>query len=359
MNVQERIYYLLDRYTLDQCSDAEKEELEMYMNSNQYDAIFEKHIEMNLHASSVPAESIAADRSEVVMQRLRNKINQPVKHRISFKRRAIRFAAAAIIIVLVAAGVFIVYNPSAAGQKYPVSLLGNKSRQVVNNGTQPMQVLLEDGSEVMLQPAASLTYPLHFEDKKREVLLKGNAFFHITKNPEKHFFVYHGNLITEVLGTSFTIDLSGKTQHVEVIQGKVQVYENKAFAKAGTKQDTGNGVIITSNQKVEYTEEQGTFNTAVVKIPLPVTNDTEGKGETVAADFFNIKTGSLLDITRKLQDTYGIKIMLEDPGLNDCLFSGDISNQNLFEKLDILCKAMGISYAVNGTTILLKGEGCN
>ena len=359
MNVQERIFYLLDRYTLDQCTDEEKEELEMYMNSNQYDAVFEKHIEMNLRAQSIPAKGISADRSEAVMQRLRNKINQPVEHSIPFKRRAIRFAAAAVIILMLGAGIFMLYNRSSGDQKYPLSLLGDKSRKIENKDAEPMQVLLEDGSEVILQPAASLTYPLHFEGKKREVLLRGNALFNITKNPEKHFLVYHGNLITEVLGTSFTIDLDGKKQNVEVIHGKVQVYENKAFAKKGEKQDTGTGVIITPNQKVENTEHQTIFNTSVVKIPLPVTNDSMSKGNSVAADFFNIKTGNLLDITRKLQDTYGIKIVLENEGLNNCLFSGDISNQNLFEKLDILCKAMGISYSVNGTTILLTGKGCN
>lgn len=359
MNVQEKIFYLLDRYTLNQCTDEEKAELEMYMNSNQYDDVFEEHIEKNLRASSLTAASIDADRSAVILQRLRSKISQPVVHKIPLKRRMMKFAAAASVVIVLTAGFFIFYNRSSGDQGYPLSLQGNTSRERVNTGAEPMRISLEDGSEVVLQPAASLTYPPDFNGEKREVLLKGDAFFDIAKNPAKPFLVYHGHLITEVLGTSFTISMHDKKQNVEVLHGKVQVYENKAFAKTGAEQNKNNRVIITPNQETEYSEDQGIFNTSIVKIPLPVVNDSIRKEGLTQADLFNIRTGKLFEIKQKLQDTYGIEIVLDNPELNNCLFSGDISNQNLFEKLDILCKTMGISYSVSGTKIILAGKGCN
>jgi ferric-dicitrate binding protein FerR (iron transport regulator) len=58
---------------------------------------------------------------------------------------------------------------------------------------------------VQLNPNSTISYPEHFGQKTRTVYLKGEAFFNIKRNPAKPFVVHTGDLVTEVLGTSFTI----------------------------------------------------------------------------------------------------------------------------------------------------------
>jgi transmembrane sensor len=49
---------------------------------------------------------------------------------------------------------------------------------------------------------------------------------------------------------------------------------------------------------------------------------------------------------------------VENENLNNCLFTGDLSAQDLYTKLRILTLTINASYEINGTKILLKGEGC-
>ncbi|MEJ0105234.1 MAG: DUF4974 domain-containing protein [Bacteroidota bacterium] len=67
----------------------------------------------------------------------------------------------------------------------------------------------------------------------------------------------------------------------------------------------------------------------------------------------------LSDVLNALQAAYGITIETENNNLNNCHFTGDISRQSLYDKLDILCKSTQCSYEVRGTSIYIRGKGCN
>ncbi|WP_282143878.1 FecR family protein [Cellulophaga baltica] len=90
-------------------------------------------------------------------------------------------------------------------------------------------IVLNDGSLVYLAPNSSLEYPETFKGEQRNVtLLKGNAFFDITKDPKHPFVIQSGKLKTKVLGTSFHIRMEEKECSVAVVTGKVEVrYNNK------------------------------------------------------------------------------------------------------------------------------------
>ena len=74
-----------------------------------------------------------------------------------------------------------------------------------------------------------MEYPETFKGEQRNVtLLKGNAFFDITKDPKHPFVIQSGKLKTKVLGTSFHIRMEEKECSVAVVTGKVEVrYNNK------------------------------------------------------------------------------------------------------------------------------------
>jgi len=85
-------------------------------------------------------------------------------------------------------------------------------------------VKLNDGSLVYLAANSVFKYPEQFNDKTRSVtLLKGNAFFKVSKDPHHPFIITSANIKTRVLGTSFHISLDKGMSSVTVITGHVRV----------------------------------------------------------------------------------------------------------------------------------------
>lgn len=86
-------------------------------------------------------------------------------------------------------------------------------------------VTLNDGTKVMLNANSTLEYPASFDDAEvREVRLKGEAHFEVTKNPHRPFVVKAGEMQTQVLGTIFDVKAYRKdAPKVTLMQGKVKV----------------------------------------------------------------------------------------------------------------------------------------
>lgn len=86
-------------------------------------------------------------------------------------------------------------------------------------------VTLSDGTRMMLNANSTLEYPASFDDAEiREVRLKGEAHFEVTKNPHRPFVVKAGEMQTQVLGTIFDVKAYRKdAPKVTLMQGKVKV----------------------------------------------------------------------------------------------------------------------------------------
>ncbi len=83
---------------------------------------------------------------------------------------------------------------------------------------------LEDGSVMYISELSSVQYPKHFETDKREVNLQGEAFFEISKNKDRPFFIDTELATIEVLGTAFNIDSKSSSYFsLSVKHGEVRV----------------------------------------------------------------------------------------------------------------------------------------
>ena len=102
-------------------------------------------------------------------------------------------------------------------------------------------VTLSDGTRVMLNANSTLEYPASFDDAEvREVRLKGEAHFEVTKNPHRPFVVKAGEMQTQVLGTIFDVKAYRKdAPKVTLMQGKVKV------SNAGTEVEMRPGQTAT------------------------------------------------------------------------------------------------------------------
>lgn len=224
-----------------------------------------------------------------------------------------------------------------------VTTTTNSSITQENLSSKIVQISLEDGSFVQLSPKAKINYPQHFLDDKREVTLEGDAFFDISKNPERPFLITTGNTITKVLGTSFFIRSSKKSKiEVEVKTGRVAVYEKNA------KNKKDNGVLLTPNLKVTFFEDNKLFVTGLVEKPI-----IQEKAIEAQKIDFKFDESPLSEVLAQLEMAYGIEITTDNEKLNHSLLTADISDQDLYTKLDIICTAINAHYEVKGTTILI------
>ena len=298
-----------------------------------------------------------------VVQRLWPKIKEqteplpsavPVRSMPSWKRWLV---AAVIGGALVAGGFLFHRSNSISGTAKPDMVLLHL-KEAVNTGNVRDTVFLADSSMVVLEPGAKLYFEDSFKTAKREVILEGNAFFKVTKNPLSPFYVHSNNIVTQVLGTSFFVKTFGSEDvEVSVRTGKVAVYEDeKAIEKEGRNEES-NGVILKPNQKVIYNRLAHHFRTTLVDAPLPLlkVNKTE---ETITEVNSVFEEAPVAKVLSRLEKAYHIDIDMENEAMANCLFSGDIKGQNLYEQLDIICQAVQATYEVRGTRILVKGTGC-
>lgn len=127
-------------------------------------------------------------------------------------------AAAAVLLIVAAAWYLLQFT---ANQSTPVKdfvTFAATSHEV-------RKVTLPDGSAVILNGNSSVSLAPAFNNKKREVLLNGTAFFQVAKNPDKPFTVISGRVSTTALGTSFYIHQSSNEAPttVSLLTGKVRV----------------------------------------------------------------------------------------------------------------------------------------
>lgn len=220
--------------------------------------------------------------------------------------------------------------------------------ETVNTSANSQRITLPDSSIVTLEEGASIVVSESYGTPNRVVRLKGEAFFEVKPNPRIPFLVYSGDLITEVLGTSFTIrpELKTKTIEVAVTMGKVSVYSGEKDQKKRRR-----GVIVTANQKAVYDAESKTIRQDLVddpKIVVPEAVDT----------VFNFDQTRVKNVLSILRYSYKMEIVVSNPAVNDCLFTGNLNGFDLFQQLNYICDAINAQYEVRGTTIFLTGDGC-
>ncbi|MEH6307551.1 FecR domain-containing protein [Olivibacter sp. CPCC 100613] len=86
-------------------------------------------------------------------------------------------------------------------------------------------LVLPDSTKVWLNASSKLTYTLNSPTKERLVKLEGEAYFEVTKNPNRPFRVESKGQVVEVLGTAFNINSYSDESAVKttLVDGAVRV----------------------------------------------------------------------------------------------------------------------------------------
>lgn len=91
-------------------------------------------------------------------------------------------------------------------------------------------VILEDGTKVTLNAESEIVFPSRFTGERREVDIKGEAFFEVVKDSIRPFVVKVGSSVVTVYGTEFNVNYSNQsTVETFLLEGSVGVaFKNSA-----------------------------------------------------------------------------------------------------------------------------------
>lgn len=297
--------------------------------------------------------------AEFDQQKIWSRINQTLKvEEVSHETVELRLWQrpfikwAACIIVLFGIGSLIwMSNPS--GQVSYKDLLTSFDTQIaliekINTSDRPLKVQLEDGSVIVLEKNSKLSYPVHFNKNIRTVILSGDAFFEIAKDPNKPFYVYANEIVTKVLGTSFRIRAFDNDEKlfVKVCTGRVSVFNQR---RINLSDPETNGLVLVPNQQAIYSRSDENLSKRLVESPVVIAKESP-------TEFNEAPINNVLDA---IENRYGIKIIYNEEVLASCAITTKLIDKSLYDQLDLICKIIGGTYKEVDSQIVIESQGCN
>lgn len=211
---------------------------------------------------------------------------------------------------------------------------GVYNRLVVERGGE-YKLILSDGSEVWVNSATVLEYPVVFSGNRRIVKLNGEAYFKVQADSLRPFIVVvAGGMEVCALGTEFNVNAYAE-RFVEsvLVKGKISV----------GKEDRR--VTLRPAQLAVYDRETGQTDVKDVDIRKYV--DWKS-GEFIFSD------DCLEEIMKKITLWYDCEVVFTDQSLKDMRLSGNMRRYDSVEKiLHYLEITTGAKFAVKGRTIFV------
>lgn len=192
---------------------------------------------------------------------------------------------------------------------------------VYNTMTTPkgrqFQLTLPDGTQVWLNSASSIRFPVTFTGKERRVEIKGEAYFEVAKNAQMPFRLDVGDKMEiEVLGTHFNVQAydNDNTLKTTLLEGSVRVK-----AQPRIQQTNCTTAILTPGQQAQINQ------TAASEKGVSIVNDADI--DQVMAwknGHFNFEGASLEEVMKQLERWYDIEVVYEN-GIPDIAFVGKMT----------------------------------
>lgn len=289
---------------------------------------------------------------EAYWSRLRTRMNGGrARHRYLWSKVAVAAALAGLMamayLYLLVPGVNQLqpaYSETAGASHPEVSTIENRT-QAVRHFT------LSDGSTVSLYPGSALGIADDFDVDERRVTLSGRASFNVSRNVLKPFYVIADEVVTKVLGTTFTVVAypGEKEITVEVSSGAVSVYSHHGESVRELK---GEGVILKPNQQAIYKRSDKKVLRTLVKEPKVILSDKE-------VERIRFEETAVSEIFRVLEKMYGVEIVFDEEAFAACSLTTSVSRNDLYAKMDAICEVTGARYSVEDGRIVIHGTGCN
>lgn len=192
---------------------------------------------------------------------------------------------------------------------------GNGFARIATPRGSRYQILLEDGTQVWLGAASSITYPVTFRGQARTVRLTGEAYFEVVHQAEKPFQVKvmsdKHQLDLTVIGTKFNVNAYPEDQEVQtrVFEGSVKLSSGMYTA------------VLTKGEKV-------VFRNGMLQPKVQNLEEDWMRSGTLHFDNDNIK-----QVMRMLAREYNVEMVYKGRGGKSMYLTGEVSRKNPLKKV--------------------------
>jgi len=277
-------------------------------------------------SGNIKPEPIFVD-TDKAWQKLSSRIEKQEKFETKinkFTRNLLRIAAVFIPLMIIS---YLFFVP-----KNELKTIAFSSKNKIENYNLP------DGSKIELNKNSKIAYLQDFNQTKREIKFKGEAFFKIQPNKQKPFLIKTADVNIKVVGTSFNVNSTENQVVVIVKTGKVLFFRidsitndtNLIALEAGTK-----GIfnkLTKTLEKIDVANENEIFWTSK-KLTFDKTN--------------------LREVVKTLENCYETKIEITNKNIENLHLSASFNNQNIDSVLAIIKTSLNLKISKQNETYLI------
>jgi transmembrane sensor len=201
---------------------------------------------------------------------------------------------------------------------------------VVGDGQRSV-IHLPDGTDVWLNSGSRLIYPSSFAKESREVYLEGEAYFDVTHDKERPFYVRAKSMAIKVLGTEFFVSSNGESNnnYAVLVNGSIAFSAGSWLNKIERQ--------LVPGQQINFNAEQN---------ELLISNVSTAEFKSWKEGYVDIKSESLDVIVQRVAKYYNVEISTAGLDLSNERFTGPLYFQRSADDvLNTLC--LGTSYVYN------------
>ena len=204
---------------------------------------------------------------------------------------------AAIIICIVGCGSYF--------YQWKLQQMGQKMNIVTVPAGQRVNLTLSDGTNVWVNACSEIRYPSVFTGEKRNVYLRGEAYFEVSRDvDDKLFIVQTDKFDIEVLGTKFNVEVYDDSDNfcTSLLEGSVKILD---------KNSPGKDLLLKPNYQVSLVD--GCLRSK------PITDFDSFRWK---EGLICLKNITFRDLMQRLEQCYDVRIIVENQKLVNYTCSG-------------------------------------
>ena len=306
---KETLLLLAKKYTEGTCTPEEKMAVEAFFDKMQDD-------------STISLYQFPDAKGDIILGKIFHELQTKKQPRNFRFKKVLRIAAILIVAISVSFSI----------AKF--ALTPKEIIQIAHKG-EKKEVLLQDGSVVVLNSNSSITYPEEFGDT-RNIKLSGEAYFKVFRDVKRPFIVQTHDVKVRVLGTSFDINsYKHRSTKVSVLTGRVEV-----------SLTSGNKVVIVKNQQADL-KRNADFH---------ISTDDSSEGIAWTSNTIILKNTTLSETAKIIENWYNVDITFEDQEIRKRTISGKFKDEkleNLLESIAYL-KELKIVYLTQNHIVIRR-----
>jgi len=279
-------------------------------------------------------------------------------HTLFSKKKLIILSFLALIVLTT--GVVYLFSQKR-GTKLPAEQ--GISSIVTKNGNRT-KIVLPDGSQVWLNAGSNLDYNNSvFNKNLREVTLNGEAYFDVTRDPDKPFIIHTKKMDIKVLGTVFNVRSysNEKIAEASLIKGSIEVT---------LKDRKDQKIVLKPNEKISIANEEPKAEPKQNKITLAKTNISPVPQIVVKElkpnPTYNIigeiawtqnklyfEDENLEDIALRMERWFGKKVTIANESLKTVHYTGNFESETMEEVLSYLKLSRSFSFRIGNDNVVI------